>query len=58
MNDEKKEKARPQSKSKSDISVSNSKTNTGLKESASGSDFEKSCNEATEPLVLKRTVEG
>ena len=37
---------------------SNTKTQTRLKESASGSDFERSGNEGVEPLILKRTVEG
>ena len=37
---------------------SNTKTQTRLKESASGSDFERSGNEGAEPLILKRTVEG
>ena len=59
LSDEKIDELRPKSKSKSDNNVkSNSKTNPRLKESASGSDFDRSGNEGTEPLVLKRTVEG
>ena len=58
--DERDDEAQAKSKSKSDMNLrsSISKTNPRLKESASGSDFEKSCNEGPEPLVLKRTVEG
>ena len=59
LSDEKIDESRPKSKSKSDnIVKSNLKTNPRLKESASGSDFDRSGNEGTEPLVLKRTVEG
>jgi hypothetical protein len=59
LSDDKIEDIRPKSKSKSDNNMkSNSKTNPRLKESASGSDFERSGNEGPEPLVLKRTVEG
>ena len=59
LSDEKKEEVRPKSKSKSDNNKnSNSITNTRLKESASGSDFERSGNEGVEPMVMKRTVEG
>ena len=59
LSDDKIDELRPKSKSKSDNNVkSNSKTNPRLKESASGSDFDRSGNEGTEPLVLKRTVEG
>jgi hypothetical protein len=59
MSDDKIEELRPKSKSKSDNNVkSSSKTNPRLKESASGSDFERSCNEGVEPLVLKKTVDG
>ena len=59
LSDEKIDESRPKSQSKSDNNVkSNLKTNPRLKESASGSDFDRSGNEGTEPLVLKRTVEG